>query len=126
MQRKISVLVEVDLDSRHVRVNATGALTEVNQQALHPVLRRARTTLPGATVGVDLTCVHDLEPVAVDLLRRAVERDEALDGAVEIQAPEAPPAEAPAAALDARRRMRTEVLHRRAGELPGLRLDTAS
>lgn len=130
MQRKISVLVEVDLDGRYVRVNVTGALTEVNQQALYPVLRRARTMLPGARVIADLTCVHDVEPAAVDLLRWALEHDEFLDGAVDLVLPETFPAEAAGAVLDARRRMRAQVLHRRAAELPvpvpELALETAS
>lgn len=118
MQRKISVLVEVDLDGRYVRVSVTGALTRTNQQALHPVLRRARTTLPAARVGVDLTCVHELEPATVDLLRGVVEHDEDLGDAVEILAPEEKSAGPAAAALDARRRMRAKVLHRRCAGLP--------
>ncbi|GAA1767102.1 hypothetical protein [Kocuria aegyptia] len=118
MQRKISALVEVDLDGRYVRVSVTGALTRANQQALHPVLRRARATLPAATVSVDLTCVHELEPAAADLLRRAVEHDEDLPEEVEILVPEAEPAEPAAAALDARRRMRASILHRRRAGLP--------
>ncbi|GAB2617885.1 hypothetical protein GCM10009696_24400 [Kocuria himachalensis] len=130
MQRKISVLVEVDPDGRCVRVSVTGALTRTNQQALHPVLRRARTTLPAARVSVDLTCVHELEPTAVDLLRRAVEHDGTLREAVEVLAPEAEPAEPAAAALDARRRMRAKILHRRCAGLPvpppGLELHAAS
>lgn len=118
MQRKISVLVEVDLDGRYVRVSATGALTRTNQQALHPVLRRARATLPAARVSVDLSCVHELEPSAVDLLRRAVDHDEELGEAVEILAPEAEPAEPAAAALDARPRMRARFLRRHREGLP--------
>lgn len=118
MQRKISVLVEVDLDGRYVRVNVTGALTEVNQQALYPVLRRARTMLPGARVIADLTCVHDVEPAAADFLRWAADHDESLGGAVDLLLPETAPAEAPGAVLDARRRMRAQVLHRRSADLP--------
>jgi hypothetical protein len=127
---KISVLVEVDLDGQFVRVNVTGALTAMNQQGLHPVLRRARTMLPDATVTVDLTCVRELEPVAVDLLRRAVEHEDHLRGAVGLLLPREAPAEAAASALDARRRLRAEVLRRRSAALPvplpELELDTAS
>ncbi|MFI7495396.1 hypothetical protein ACH9D2_11875 [Kocuria sp. M4R2S49] len=126
MQRKIAVLVEVDLDGRYVRVSVTGALTRTNQQALHPVLRRARTTLPAARVSVDLTCARELEPATVDLLRGAVEHDEDLRGAVEILVPEVEPAEPAAAAVDARRRMRAKVLHRRSAGLAGPALGTAS
>ena len=130
MNRKISVLVEVDLDGQYVRVNVTGALTEVNQQGLYPVLRRARTMLPGATVTVDLTCVHDVEPAAVDLLRWAADQDESLGDAVEILAPKTAPAEPAVAALECRRRLRSRVLQRRSAELPvplpELALDAAS
>ncbi|GEO94127.1 hypothetical protein ACT4S2_14760 [Kocuria turfanensis] len=118
MQRKISVLVEVDLDGRYVRVDVTGAVTAVNQQGLHPVLRRARTMLPAATVRLDLSCVRDLDPHALDLLREAVEQDPGLGDAVEILAPERIPSGAAATALDARRRLRHGILQRRAGELP--------
>lgn len=118
MQRKISVLVEVDLDGRYVRVDVAGALTRANQQALHSVLRRARTALPAARVGVDLTCVHELEPATVDLLRGTVEHDAELGEAVEILVPEVEPPEPATAALDARRRMRAKVLHRRCAGLP--------
>lgn len=118
MQRKISVLVEVDLVGRDVRVSVTGALTRANQQALHPVLRRARAMLPAARVSVDLTCVHELEPAAVDLLRRAVEHDEDLHEAVDVLVPEAEPAGPAVAALDARRRMRARILRRRCEGLP--------
>ena len=48
MQRKISVLVEVDLDGRYVRVDVAGALTEVNQQALHPVRQLGAQSQCGA------------------------------------------------------------------------------
>lgn len=130
MNRKISVLVEVDLDGQYIRVNVTGALTEVNQQGLYPVLRRARTMLPSATVTVDLTCVHDVEPAAVDLLRWAADQDESLGDAVEILAPETAPAEPAVAALESRRRLRSRVLQRRSAELPvplpELALDAAS
>jgi ABC-type transporter Mla MlaB component len=118
VQRKLSVLVEVDLDGRYVRVSVTGGLTRTNQQGLHPVLRRARTTLPAARVSVDLSCVHELEPAALDLLREAVEHDEDLGEDLEILAPEAELAEPAAAALDARRRLRAKVLHRRCEGLP--------
>jgi hypothetical protein len=118
VHRKLSVLVEVDPDGRFVRVSVTGPLTRANQQALHPVLRRARTTLPAARVGMDLTCVHELEPSALDLLRRTVARDEDLREAVEVLGPEAEPAAPAAAVLDARRRMRAKVLHRRCAGLP--------
>jgi hypothetical protein len=130
VNRKISVLVEVDLDGQYVRINVTGALTEVNQQGLYPVLRRARTMLPGATVTVDLTCVHHLEPAALDLLRWAADQDESLGDAVEILAPETAPAEPAVAALEGRRRLRSKVLQRRSAELPvplpELALGTAS
>ncbi|MGX5357662.1 hypothetical protein [Kocuria sp. KH4] len=120
MQRKLPVLVEVDPDGRHVRVHVSGAVTAVNQQGLHPVLRRARTMLPAATVGLDLSCVRDLDPHALDLLRAAVEQDPALGDAVEILLPEQASSGAAVTALAARRRLRHGILQRRAGGRPAL------
>lgn len=119
VHRKLSAVVQVDPDGRYVRVDVTGALTEVNQQALHPVLQRARTALPGARVVVDLRCVHGLEPAAVDLLRWSFDQDGPGGGPLEIHAPEELPEQAPAAVRDARRRMRAKLLQRQGAEPPG-------
>jgi alkyl hydroperoxide reductase subunit AhpF len=66
----------------------------------------------------------------LDLLRRTVARDEDLREAVEVLGPEAEPAAPAAAVLDARRRMRAKVLHRRCAGLsvppPGRALREAS
>ena len=80
MHHKLSVLVQVDLDGRHVRLVVTGCLTEVNHRALCPVVRRARTLVPGIAVIVDATSAHHVEPAAVDLLRWAAEHDDAVEG----------------------------------------------
>ena len=78
MHHKPSVLVQVDLDGRHVRLVVTGRVTEVSHRALCPVVRRARTLVPGIAVIVDVTSAHHVEPEAVDLLRWAVEHEDAV------------------------------------------------
>lgn len=80
MDHKLSVLVQVDLDGAYVRLLVTGRLTEANQHALHPLIRRARTLLPPVTVSIDLTAAEHVEAIAVDLLRWTVDHDEALSG----------------------------------------------
>ena len=80
MDHKLSVLVQVDLDGAYVRLLVTGRLTEANQHALHPLIRRARTLLPPVTVSIDLTAAEHVEAIAVDLLRWTVDHDEAMDG----------------------------------------------
>lgn len=68
MDHRLSVLVQIDLDGRHVRLIVTGRLTETNQRALYPVIHRARTLTSTTEVLVDLTCAEHLEATAVDLL----------------------------------------------------------
>lgn len=80
MRHKLSVLVQVDLDGKHVRLVVTGCLTEVNHRALCPLLRRARTLVPGVEVLVDVTAAHHVETAAVDLLRWAAEHDDDVAG----------------------------------------------
>ncbi|MUN63953.1 hypothetical protein GMA12_12525 [Kocuria sediminis] len=80
MHHKLSVLVQVDLDGKHVRLVVTGCVTEVNHRALCPLVRRARTLVPGIAVIVDATAAHHVEPAAVDLLRWAAEHDDAVRG----------------------------------------------
>ncbi|MUN62500.1 hypothetical protein GMA12_05000 [Kocuria sediminis] len=80
MDHKLSVLVQVDLDGRYVRLLVTGCLTEANQHALHPLIRRARTLIPPVTVSVDLTAAEHVEGNAVGQLRTAVHDDPTLEG----------------------------------------------
>ena len=80
MDHKLSVLVQVDLDGAYLRLVVTGCLTEANQHALPPLIRRARTLLPPVTVSIDLTAAEHVEAIAVDLLRWTVDHDEAMDG----------------------------------------------
>ena len=80
MHHKPSVLVQVDLDGRHVRLLVSGCVTELNHRALCPLVRRARTLVPGIAVVVDLTTAHHVEPAAVDLLRWAAEHEDAVRG----------------------------------------------
>ena len=71
---KLSVLVRVDLDGRRLRLIVTGCLSAANQQALHPVIERARTLTPAAEVLVDLTAGGPPEPAAVALLRAGIDQ----------------------------------------------------
>lgn len=93
MDHKISVLVQVDLDGAYVRLLVTGGLTEANQHALYPLIRRARTLIPPVAVSVDLTAAEHVEPIAVDLLRWAVDHDETMAGTspVEVLTPAGAP-----------------------------------
>lgn len=81
MHHKPSVLVQVDLDGRHIRLVVSGCVTELNHRALCPLVRRARTLAPDIAVVVDLTAAQHVEPVAVDLLRWAAEHEDAVRGA---------------------------------------------
>lgn len=100
VNHKLSVLVQLDLENRSVRLVVTGCVTEANQHVLHPLVRRARTLVPPVTVGVDLTCAGHVEAIAVDLLRWAVDHDEPVSGAgpVQILCPDRLPVACPASA----------------------------
>ncbi|MEX5257973.1 hypothetical protein [Kocuria arenosa] len=76
MTPKLSVLVQVDLHGQHVRLSITGALTETNQRALHPLIRRARALAPDIAVIIDLTRAQGVTAPAVDLLRWETEQQE--------------------------------------------------
>lgn len=68
MDLQLCVLVQIDLDGRHVRLVVTGRLTETNQRGLHPVIGRARSLTSATEVLVDLTGAEHVEAAAVDLL----------------------------------------------------------
>ena len=68
MHPKLSVLVQVDLEGRHVTLAVTGVLTQTNQQALPPLVRRARTFFPHAHLTVDLQHTRLAEATAFKLL----------------------------------------------------------
>jgi len=76
MDHKLSVLVQIDLDGRYVRLLLTGCVTETNQHVLYPLIRRTRTLIPPVAVTVDLTCAEHVEAAAVDLLRWALDQDD--------------------------------------------------
>ena len=78
VDHKLSVLVQIDLDGRGVRLVVTGCLTERNHHVLHPVIRRTRTLVPPVTVTVDLIATEHIEAIAVDLLRWATDHDKNL------------------------------------------------
>jgi hypothetical protein len=105
MDHKLSVLVQIDLDGAYVRLAVTGCLTETNQHALQPLIRRARTLIPPVTVSIDLTCADHIEAAAVDLLRWAVDHDDTLYGAspVQVVVPNGLPDHQPAPARTVRR-----------------------
>lgn len=64
----ISVVAEIDICGKHVRLIVTGRLTEETQQALHPLIRRARALSPVTRVVVDLTGAEHIEASAVQSL----------------------------------------------------------
>ncbi|MFF0988444.1 hypothetical protein [Kocuria nitroreducens] len=84
---KLSVLVRIDLDGRHVSLVVTGLLTGTNQQALAPLAVRARALFPEADVTVDLHQAPEAEPSAVDLLRWSLDDVQPVTGPVRITAP---------------------------------------
>lgn len=81
VDHKLSVLVQMDLENRSVRLVVTGCVTEANQHVLYPLVRRARTLIPPVSVSVDLTAARHVEAIAVDLLRWAIDHDELVPGA---------------------------------------------
>jgi len=70
MHPRLSVLVQIDLNGRSVRLVVTGDVTLTNQKALPPLVARARTVFPEATITLDLSASHLVEPLAVELLER--------------------------------------------------------
>ncbi|WP_344119295.1 hypothetical protein [Kocuria aegyptia] len=106
MDHKLSVLVQIDVDGTYVRLAVTGCLTEVNMHVLYPLIRRARTLIPPVAVSVDLTAAGHVEPIAVDLLRWAIDHDGTLDGSspIELLVPNGLPGHQFAPARTGRRR----------------------
>lgn len=84
---KLSVLVRIDLDGRHVALAVTGLLTGTNQQALAPLAVRARALFPESDLTVDLHQAQEAEPAAVELLRWSLEDVHPVTGPVRITAP---------------------------------------
>lgn len=98
MDHHAAVLVQVDHLSASVRLVVSGCLTERNQQAVRPLVVRARTLIPPATVTVDLTGADHVEAAAVDLLRWTFDEDAMLErnGLVELLVPDPLPGHRPA------------------------------
>lgn len=69
MEHFLSVVVQIELDSRRVRLVVTGDLTARNHRALSPLVGRARALFPGAAVTVDLTGAQHVDPGGLELLR---------------------------------------------------------
>lgn len=80
MDHHAAVLVQVDHLSASVRLVVSGCLTERNQQDVRPLVLRARTLIPPATVTVDLTGAGHVEAAAVELLRWTLDEDAMLGG----------------------------------------------
>ena len=70
MHPRLSVLVQIDLNGHAVALVVTGDITLTNQKALPPLVARARTVFPEATITLDLSAGHLVEPLAVELLER--------------------------------------------------------
>jgi hypothetical protein len=69
MDHSLSVVVQIELDTRCVHLVVTGDLTERNHRTLNPLVGRARALFPGAAVTVDLTSAQHVDPGGLDLLR---------------------------------------------------------
>lgn len=87
-QDKLSIVVQIDVDCQHVILGVTGVVTEANQQALVPLVHRARILFPEATVTVDLRRAGADGPGAVELLRWGLEDVPAGGPSVLITVPE--------------------------------------
>ena len=75
MDHSLSVVVQIELDTRCVHLVVTGDLTERNHRVLTPLVARARTLVPGAAVVVDLTGAQHVDPGGLDLLRWSLDHD---------------------------------------------------
>ena len=75
MSHKLSVTVQVDLEGTYCRLVVAGCLTETNQQALRPLVRRARALPIGGHVVVDLASARLVDTAALDLLRCGIDDD---------------------------------------------------
>jgi hypothetical protein len=90
MNPKLSVLVQIDLDGRHVTLDVTGTLTETNQQVLSPLIHRARTTFPEAGLSVNLHRARLGDSAAIDALAGSLQEDSPGTVPVQITAPAHP------------------------------------
>ncbi|MFI7481756.1 hypothetical protein ACH9EU_04985 [Kocuria sp. M1R5S2] len=95
MRHKLSVLVRIDLDGKHVALVVTGHLTGSNQQAVAPLVLRTRRMFPESEVSVDLQQAHAEDPEAVDLLRWSLEDARPDTGPVRITSPARHPGHRP-------------------------------
>ena len=77
MDDPLSVVVQIELDTRCVHLVVTGDLTERNHRTLTPLVARARALFPGAAVTVDLTGAQHVDPGGLDLLRWSLDHDPA-------------------------------------------------
>lgn len=87
MDHSLSVVVQIELDTRCVHLVVTGDLTERNQRTLTPLVDRARTLFPGARVTVDLTGAQHVDPGGLDLLQWSLDQGPAAEpgGTVQVR-----------------------------------------
>lgn len=102
MDHKHSVLIQIDLDGRYVRLQVAGCLTEANQHVLYSVVHRAHAVVPSGDISVDLTAACHVEAAAVDLLRWELNHDRECSniGPVQVLVPANLPDHAPDHARD--------------------------
>ncbi|MFI7496086.1 hypothetical protein ACH9D2_15390 [Kocuria sp. M4R2S49] len=84
MDQSLSVVVQVEVDTRCVHLVVTGDLTERNHRSLTPLVSRARTLFPGAAVTVDLTGAQHVDPGGLDLLRWSLDHGPEPGGPVQV------------------------------------------
>ncbi|MCM3689432.1 hypothetical protein [Kocuria rosea] len=90
MTPKLSVLVQVDPDGRHVTLAVTGTLTEAHQPVLPSLVEQARTAFPDARLTVDLHQAQLHGTTAIGLLARDLRSGVPGSGSVRITAPGRP------------------------------------
>lgn len=73
MKDKLSVLVRVDLDCAHARIEAQGRVTAQSLQALYVIVKRANALMEGLAVEIDMTHAS-VEPLALEQLRACSRR----------------------------------------------------
>lgn len=74
MNPKLSVLLQIDVEANYLNVAVTGHLTETNQRALYPLIRRARALVPGIRITLDLSGARFAEAADLELLCWSIEQ----------------------------------------------------
>ena len=74
MNPELSVLLQIDVEANYLNVAVTGHLTETNQRALYPLIRRARALVPGIRITLDLSGARFAEAADLELLCWSIEQ----------------------------------------------------